>query len=281
MTIVSFSEVYKWDTCQRAYYYRFVLGLKPEEETEAITTGTKGHRLLQSFYTLIEEGKTRDEALELVRASAARMIKHESITEMKALLNAWTLVDNYIRTIDVLPKAALVENRFLLPVAGTLSLDPIFDDVVIGFTPDVVFKRGEFYDVEDSKFVQRAWSKSKLDMFPQAKLYQVFLRRMGYNVSRSSIRFFNVATAKITEYHDTLDLAEEVNIVNDFLGGVREVLNYRSLSDDDKERTRRTMNYGACQFCAFNYPCKLQKQGKDASKTLQHLYVKSDYDYNT
>jgi len=282
--IISYSELFKWDTCHRQYYYGFVLGLQPVEQSQAITTGVKGHQLLQSFYTLMQEGKAKEEAHKLTLVSAQKLLKSEGFADF-SLLKSWTLVDNYIRDNDFTSEAVLVENRFLIPVAKIAPASFIdaygLHDVQIGFTPDVVFKRpGGIYDVEDSKFVARAWSKSKLNRFQQAKLYQVLLRRMGYNVSRSAVRFFNVQTGIINVQNYPLTEAEEKTIIHDFTNGIKDVIQYRNQTPNTLSMARRTMNYTACQFCPFEFPCTLEAEGKDASKTFNNEYVKSDYNYS-
>lgn len=274
--IVSFSEISKWDTCKLQYYYSFVLGYRPSEESEAISNGIIGHDLLQSFYESMKQGNSKEEAIETVHHKAKiHLDRAKKNLNSKSLLTAWTLVDNYIRDTDFTSEAFLVENRFLIPVE-MLTGNPFFKDVQIGFTPDIVFKRqGDFYDVEDSKFVGRAWSKNKLDMFPQAKLYQIFLRRMGYNVSRSGVRFFNVATGKTAVSYEQLSSLEEDVLIESFLGAVAEVVEYRN----NPYTLRRTFNYSTCQYCAFVTPCSMEAQGKDASKTFKYFFIKSAYDY--
>jgi hypothetical protein len=278
-TIVSYSEVFKWQTCQRQYYYRFILGLAPIEESAPILTGIKGHKLLQYFYELIRSGKPKSEAHLLTTQHAKKIMDEEKIIDI-SLLRAWTLVDNYIRDNDFTSEALLIENRFLLPVS-TLTDDPDLQHVSIGFTPDVVFQRkGNKIDVEDSKFIQRKWSKSKLERFPQTKLYQIFLEKMGYNISRSLIRFFNVTTAEISIQPYTLTKIEANTLIHDFLCGVKEVVRYKEGPSLFLNNAPRTMNYTACQFCAFEFPCTLEAEGKDATKTFKNLYTMSQYDYN-
>lgn len=275
-TIVSYSEVFKYQTCPRQYYYRFILGLKPIEESKPITTGVKGHKLLQNFYEYLREGKTKEEAHALTTKSAEKLINAEGFAGFD-LLSAWTLVDNYIRETDFTAEAILIENRFLLPAS---KLVDEFSDIQIGFTPDLVLRRkGDFIDVEDYKFVQRAWSKAKISRYSQSKLYQIFLEHMGYKVSRSIIRFFNVATGKITEQPFKMDKDEKDILISDFMAGVQGVLNFKEQYKDFYKYSPRTMCYTACQYCAFSFPCTLEAEGKDASKTLNHDYVKSEYDY--
>lgn len=284
--IVSFSEIFKWQTCQRQYAYRFDLGLAPIEESDAIKTGVKGHRLLQSFHELLREGKTKEEALELVQKQARKLMEPQKkgllsdFTIDYNLLKAWTLVDNYIRETDFTSQAILVENRFLFP-ASLLDNDPILENVQIGFTPDVVFERtGGRLDVEDYKFIQRAWSASKINRFPQVKLYQIFMSLMGYDVSRGILRFFNVQTAKITDKNYILTETEEQNLIYDFMEGVKEVVRYKTVPIETRKQAPRTMNYTACQYCAFEYICSLEAEGKDASHSIETQFAKSTYDYN-
>lgn len=286
-TIISFSEVYKWDNCQRQYHYSFNLGLQPEEESDAIKKGVKGHKLLQAFYSALQTGLTKEEAYEATKRMAAKLLEESSqkgIPDFE-LLTAWTLVDNYITSTEFKATALLVENRFIIPVDMLVSAEFIDENdlygVQIGFTPDVVFERtGGFCDVEDSKFIGRAWSNAKLNRFPQAKLYEIFLKRMGYMISRSAIRFFNVTTGKIDYKTFVLDPDEESILIYDFMKGVCEVLQYRSLAPEFRAKARRTMNYSNCQFCRFELPCTLEAKGKDATNTLKYLYVKRDYDYS-
>jgi hypothetical protein len=276
--ILSYSEIFKWQVCQRQHYYSFVLGLRPLEESAAIGMGVKGHSLLQQFYTLMREGKTKEEALELVTHDAKVLMSNEGVADY-SLLKAWTLVGNYARATEFSSESILIENRFLLPVSK-LTDDPELADVQIGFTPDLVVKRkGDRIDIEDAKFISRAWTKSKLNRFPQIKLYQIFMEQMGYEISRCIIRFFNVTTGAVSEFPYVQADAEKKILIRDFLVGVKEVKKQKEKSATELALAARTMNYTACQFCAYEYPCTLEAQGKDASKTLQTQYKKSEYDY--
>jgi hypothetical protein len=214
--IISYSEIVKFQTCKRQYFYRFTKGLAPLEESPAISTGVKGHKLLENFYEFLKAGKTKEEARELTTQSAMDLIKREGLAVDPTLLKAWTLVDNYITSTKHFNEAIIIENRFLIP-ATVIGGDPSLDQVMIGFTPDVVLERpGNMLDVEDAKFVGRAWSKSKLNRFQQAKLYQIFLKRMGYNVTRSSVRFFNVTTGNVSVQNYTMKAQEEAILIERF-----------------------------------------------------------------
>lgn len=278
--IVSFSEVYKFQTCRRAWYYQFYLGLR-SEETDAIGTGNRGHKLLQNFYLLLKMGHSKEKALKLITAQAKEEMKEDIDGN---LLKAWVLVDNYIRETDFNSKAIHVEGRFLVP-AKKLTNDTFFDSVQIGFTPDLVLERtGGFIDIEDYKFVQRKWSQKKVNRFPQLRVYHLLMEAMGYTISRTVLREFNTQTGKIFAHPYPMSSVEKENVLKDFLSGVSEVLNFRrSINEETSVATEatRTMNYTACQFCHFERPCTMEAQGKNANYTLSTEYTKSSYNYGS
>lgn len=283
--IISYSELFKFQTCKRQYYYSFVLGLRPLEESGPISIGIAGHKLLEVLYELLREGVDKEKALITVTRKAKEFAKIDGTGLVDfSMLKAWTLVENYIRETDFVNEVELVENRFLVPVSSIAPKEVVtayrLEDVQIGFTPDLVCKRkGNKLDIEDAKFVARAWSKSKLNRYPQLKLYQIFLKRMGYDISRTVLRFFNTTTGEVTTRPYVLTVAEEENLIYDFVKGVIDLVKFKRRLDSVVVLAPRTMNYTACQFCAFEFPCSLEAEGKDASKTLANLYKKSDYNY--
>jgi hypothetical protein len=272
--IISYSGVLKWDTCKKQYHYGFVQNIRTITESLALTTGLKGHKLLQNYYTYLSQGFTKEEAHKKTTQSAMELMSADKLND--GLLIAWTLVDNFIRDTEIMAEAVLIENRFLFP-ASKLFDHPLLADVQIGFTPDVVFKRtGDFYDVEDAKFVGRAWSESKLNHFKQAKLYQIMLTRMGYNVSRSIVRFFNTKTGKSNAITSVLKPGEEESIITDFTAALIELVKAHTEPDFI---FRRTMDYNTCSFCPFERPCALEARGLDSTQSLNTEFVRSTYDY--
>jgi hypothetical protein len=278
--IVSYSETLAWDSCPRQYHYQHDLKIIPVDLSDALSKGIKGHGLLQYFYQGLQDGLPVAEAKERVRIKAKQYLDVPGLNpEMADLLVVWGLVNQFIDTTDFSSyEVAIVENRYLFPL-NRFTDDPLLSDVQIGFTPDVVLKRkGGFYTVEDAKFIGRAWSQKKLNRFPQAKLYELFLNDMGYNVTRSSIRFFNTKTNKITVHGESMTPQEGEILKRDFVKTVREIVIYKA--GIHHEQTRRTMNYNNCQYCFFEQPCTAEAQGKDASKIIKHLFKRNDYDYS-
>ena len=286
--IISFSELYKWNTCERQWYYNFGLGLVPVDKSKSLNTGIKGHDLLQAVYEAMMNGATKEEALKAVNERAMELIHGkkglfdlttEHINDIKAVTKAWTLIDKYIRETEFTSKVVMVEQRFLVP-ASLITSDPYLQDVEIGFTPDVVFERaGGFIDVEDSKFVGRAWPSKKLNRFPQLKFYELLLKRSGRKVSRTTVRFFNTQTDIISHKNYIAEPAEEENLIFDFVKYAKEIKAFREKPIPLQIFASRTMNYGACQYCSYENVCTLEAQGKDASKTMKTQFTVNDYNY--
>src|ERR1700754_1137997 len=137
MTIISYSETLVWDSCPRQYYYQFIQKKISNDLPEALTTGTKGHQLLQSFYRALQSGADKEMAQDYVHQSAKQMMESPFFDLAKGdLLKAWSLVDKYIRETEFNMEIAEVENRFLIPLSF-FSDDPWLADVQVGFTPDV------------------------------------------------------------------------------------------------------------------------------------------------
>ncbi len=278
LTIVSYSELVKFQTCERQHWYRFGEDLQPNSETDAVDTGKKGHKLLQDFYELMRMGKTKEEALVQVKAKAGKEMSQSESPDFNKVI-AWTLIENYINETNFTADVSLIENRFLFP-AALITDDPFFDKVSIGFTPDVVFQRkGGFLDIEDAKFVQRAWGYKKINRFPQAKLYQIFMKAMKYNVSRTTIRFFNVKTGELSFKNYVLGKTEAENLTRDFLRGIVPLVEKKRGPRETFAQAPRTMNMNACQYCSYEFICGLEAEGKDATKSMKADFKKSTYDY--
>lgn len=264
MTVVSYTMVVSWQTCKWEFFYRFGLGLAPAQESNSINIGVHGHKLLENFYRAIQNG--------MDRKSARLAIQHQVAANPPAeLLKAWVLVDNYIRDELRLDGSVVkCEEPIIAPVA------PDFD-LSIGITPDLLWHRtNKWYDLEDYKFIGRAWSDKKKSRYMQLNLYNVILRKLGYPISKGVLRFFNVETGKTSYKVYEPDQTTLDNIFKEFMVSAFEVQEFLNLSiPEQRERATRTLNYNICQFCSYEYPCTLELQGKDASKTLATQYVEN------
>jgi hypothetical protein len=264
---VSFSEVYAWQTCQQQFFYKHSLKLQPISTSSALKTGIDGHTLLKTFYTAIQDGHSKKEALSKVTDLFNGKLTPETVI-------AFGLVENYIADLDLKGKAVIVDrpNYVEFPHLG----------ITVAFTPDLLWHyASKRLDLEDYKFVGRLWSKPQLARYVQLDLYNALLRILGYRIGSSKLRFFNTTTKKVS--HKTYDPTQTRldNIMKEFLAIALKIAEYKSLSlDEQKEQTVRTFNYTTCRWCKFTFPCDLELDGKDATKTLLNEYVSSDYGYD-
>jgi hypothetical protein len=221
--------------------------------------------MLKTFYRSIQQGATREEAIKALK---------DEIDEVNIdILRAWTLLEPYTRTCDLSAEILFVEEPFIVPVAEEYEIS-------IGFTPDVVLKRkGDMIDIEDWKFIVKAWTNKKINRYLQTRLYYLFMELLGYNISRSRLRMFNIDTGKMT-YRDFPMTAEEKRILHrDFFTAALEVKQFKEQPVAAQYLAPRTFNNNNCAFCTFEYPCGLEAEGKDASKTLMTMYKGDPYGY--
>lgn len=289
MTVISYSEVNIFHTCSRRYFYQMGMGLAPISMGPAIETGVEGHTYLERFYKSLQAGKTQAASLKAMHNPDSKMTGEK--------LKAWMLANDYASKLDLKEGFPLMveekvihkpdesilafkdEDRGHTYYGGNEYLG--LDDLYIGFTPDLVweYKNGRV-EVEDYKFVQRAWPENKIAHYRQLSLYMAFLRERGIPVSRAVLRFFNATTNKISyQIYNPSD--EELNILkSEFIRAALQVKAFKDLPvAEQRELAIRTLNYNTCQYCPFAYPCKLEGQGKSASKTLATQYTESEYGY--
>lgn len=275
MTVISYSEVNIFHTCSRRYYYQMGMGLAPISMSPAIETGVEGHLLLERFYKSLQAGKTQAASLKSMHNPGNKMTGEK--------LKAWMLANDYASHLDLKEGfPLLVEEKIIHKPLESLDNEYLgLDDLMIGFTPDLVweYKNGRI-EVEDYKFVQRAWPENKIAHYRQLPIYMAFLRERGIDVSRAILRFFNATTNKISyQVYNPSD--EELRLLKSEF--IRAALEVKAFKDrpvaEQRELAIRTLNYNTCQYCPFAYPCKLEGQGKSASKTLATQYTGSDYGY--
>jgi hypothetical protein len=103
---------------------------------------------------------------------------------------------------------------------------------------------------------------------------------MGINVERAILRFFNTTTNK--HFYQVYEASQtELEILKgEFIEAAIKVREFKELPIAEmREQATRTLNFQACRYCAFAYPCKLEAQGKSATKTLANEYAENDYGY--
>lgn len=274
MAVISYSEVTIHQQCTQRYYYHFGLGLKPIEQSAAISTGVDGHKMLERYYKGLRSGKSQESALSSMHNSEERMTGEK--------LKAWMLANAYAKDFNSKGQPLMVEEPIVYAPKESLELGVLgLNQLKVGFTPDLVWEtKAGHIQVEDYKFVGRAWSKSKLRHYRQLNLYIAFLQELGYKVTEGVLRFFNTTTNQSSSYSFKPSAAELKLLKIDF---VREALKIREFRTQPvaemAEQATRTLNYSICSYCPFNYPCSLEAKGLSAARTFATQYTENDYGY--
>lgn len=267
MTIVSFSEIAKYQECEMEYYFQFGLGLTSNNHGTAINIGNYGHLVMEKFYRALKAGKSKEQAIEAMGEP------EEGFNSQWG--RAYAVALKYIHSMDRKGAPLSIEERFIAPVSSSL-------DLKIGFTPDLVWQKdgSGVIEVEDYKFIGRMWSDNKLSRYEQLNLYILFLRELGWDIKRAQLRLFNHSTLKIrTKVYEPSE--EHLNSLRrNFIREAVKIMNFKTTPvKEQKDVASRTFNYMVCDRCKFVYPCNLLRDGKDVTKTLANMYTENKYGY--
>lgn len=276
MTVVSYSEVSIFQYCTRRFYYQFGLGLRPIEQGKAIGTGVEGHTFLERFYKKLQSGATQADALDF-------MFEHNPKNTISGeKLKAYTIASGYARDLKLQGEPWAVEQPVIVKPTEHISHGVLgINDLYIGFTPDLVWEKPNgFLEVEDYKFSGRDWNPKKVSHYRQLNIYNALLREQGHNVSRGILRLFNTTTGQNREIIFDPSIKELTILKSEFVRAALQVKEFKELPiTEQREIAIRTLNYQSCGFCPYTFPCSLEAQGKDATRTLETQFTHSDYGY--
>ena len=278
--IVSNSDIYSFQKCERKFYYERVLQLRPKEYPEAMEIGTFGHKLMEEFFTVILNGGSYEDAAaatgqhliaEINRPERTKIYRHVLAFGAYFLEQPWKLV--------------ALEEKGSHPVAPGREF---------GFTPDLILewtmgpKRGQLA-VMDFKFTGQYWNDKQINMFQQVPKYIAYKNdRDGTNIRMGGVVMLNTrATAK--DSGTKLFLVKWVPITKKKLDVIRyenEILVERvapffKMPPENAERlVVRTVDHYQCKLCWFaDDLCPMDLNGQDTSRVIERNYILNDYGY--
>lgn len=251
------------------YYYQYVLGIYPRDETIPIQTGNAGHFNLEQFFKAIADGATKEEALE--KMIPVNMSPHA--------LKACALATQFCMKFNINSgKPILVEEAFVVPLQGGVKM---------GLRPDLVWefnsgKQGLF----DAKFTGRSWSDEGAEQHYQLPAYQHYLNtECGYHISTLNYIFFNTRDNAQGEHKFriktfTISPEEAATVSNDQIKALDKVLEFReNPASYTRLAAKRINNVHVCTYCPFKMPCRFERKGKDATGVLAIQYTSNTYGY--
>jgi hypothetical protein len=277
MPSVSHSEVDSYLMCRRKHYYGYGLSLQRINTSQALATGTAGHRILEAFYAhLLGVGDTAEEQLNNFDIGVERALDvYEEI-----ILEGYTEPSNRASLKDSLfheewgyfANEYMVTNGWkILAVEAEFSL--VYDtetDSRYPFVVDLIAQDAEGrYVVIDHKFVYDFYTSGQTDLQPQIPKYIGALRAMNYEISYGAYNMVRTRKLKTPEpesmqYFMPLKPNTE-RVLNTFmeqLGVAAEIQAIKELSiEDQSKRAYRTANKMVCQSCSFKDICSTELVG--------------------
>lgn len=276
----SSSEVDTFLDCQRKHYYGYALGLEGNTGyTGALSHGNLGHRVWESYYTVLFEGGTWNDAYNagvLRISSEYQKGKYES----KSVGIVSTRFAQYT-------EAYRKEEFNVLGVEQTYKV-PIDADNELAFTVDLLVEytkgpfRGEVAPL-DFKWTYNFWTDDEKQIHPQFPKYVWGLRQLGYPINRAiidMIRYREDATVAFRRDSIPISNLRADMVMEEHLKVQKQVRRLTSMPviEYNQEATSR-YNRKNCAGCEFFALCNMRLSGKDTTATQAAFYKGREYGY--
>lgn len=283
---ISNSEASAWLSCQRRYYYQYTQSLFPKRYSDPLTRGVIGHDALETYYSAIQSGETKEFAINHARAALHSYLDHPVlIAETQALVYELDVIlSQYFASVDDSDWEILaVEREADLPITDRYSYVLRFDLLVRVRSTNKIA-------LVDHKFVYNFWNSDEMSMSPQFPKYMATLRANGIEVDHCILNELRHRKLKsgIHEFKRTkvIPTKEKMrNSLREQIAVSEQISNFRELSPEAQFETsipvRQT--YGACQYCMVKSLCLSEFDGGDITIAKQLDFQNSDpfgYGYN-
>lgn len=286
--IISNTQVSLENLCERAHYYRFILGIEPKSLPPAIYTGILGHKALEWYYLEMRDGSPVDQCLKAAKvilnkeAERVAIEEPESYDLMSAIFKINKLIEGYARIYSEEEfKILEIEQEYQTPInehdTYAMKLDLLVEMTKGPYRGNLI--------LVDHKFVYNFKTVLDIDMDAQLPKYIRTLRQNGYVVNTG---MFNQIRTRSLKDPGPADLyrREVVSFKSrkseiDSIWREQEITAHRiSLKMESKNpQCVRNMNQLVCRSCMFQKPCKAELNGDDITQMVNANYQKSTYGY--
>lgn len=282
MRRISNSEVSTWLTCQRKYYYEFILNLEPKQANGALGKGTLFHSALASYYDILKAGEPH----------------HKAVAEARKMLLIETAMSNYsldtVMEVDRLLKGYWAyymgdPDWEILEVEANYDL-PITDNFEYSLRLDLYVRSRSTgaYILVDHKTTYDFWSQDDLDLNPQFPKYIASMRANGKQVDYAILnqvrsralknpspeQLFKRAVCKPSLAKVQTALREQVLVS-------QEITRYRELPlAVQAANSTRILNKAVCKWCNVKSLCLSEYDGGDITYQIEYDFKQRTYGYN-
>lgn len=293
LNVVSNTEVAMFNTCQRSHYYRFRLDIEPRwpNLNRALKRGIVGHEALEDYYTVLMNGGSQAEALEValkrINDAVVRQIELDSydskaIDDLKQLKGLLMLYPGVYR-----------EEPFKVLEVETVHKVKVNETTEYGLRLDLLIEltQGQYKGdmaLLDHKFLYNFKTPKELAMDAQLVKYKQTLRSKGFKVSRG---YFNQIRTRQLKDPQSTDLFRRVmvqpsyketeRIWNEQAITAERIAAYKALSrEDHSDAVVRNLNPLVCRSCMFQTLCKAEMEGDSIKNLLISDFQKNTYGYS-
>jgi hypothetical protein len=277
--IISNAQISTHNMCEKAHDLRYNRNKEPKKLAPALYRGVIGHSALESYYTVLKNGGTVDEALAAALAvldgEIARIAVEtpEEFITIQDIFKLRTLIEAYSYMYRVEPfKVLEVEKAYTTPVDQGIEYI-LRLDLLVEMTAGEY--RGDFV-VVDHKFVFNFKSARDIQMDAQLPKYIKTLRENGILVTKglfNQLRTRELKAPKPTDLfrRDWLksNTKETEQIWTEQAYTAHQIRRDR---ENPAYLPRRNLNYMVCRYCAFQGPCKAELDGSDITQLLEANY---------
>lgn len=279
---ISNSEVGTWTTCKRKYYFAFDLKLEKIERGEALSRGVIGHEVLESYYGILAEGHSHEDAKHIAATKLTEIMTRPG-SDMKLCLSLKTLLDRYWDYYQGHPDWEIleVESSYDLPMTNDFTM-PMRLDLLIR-----IKSTGKIY-ILDHKFCYDFWSYHQIALSPQFAKYVAGLRYDGKQIDGcilNQIRYRSMKDQDPAKYFKQEVVvpsnAKIRNVVREHIVVSQEIVEHRSKPPGIREALSvHVLNTMICKGCDFKDICASELDGGETEFLIQNEYQTNTYDYN-
>jgi hypothetical protein len=297
---ISNSEVNQWNKCQlawlRGYHPQSLLAKK--SFGPARTRGIIAHSSLETFYALIKEGETYDDAVEeamyVIREEQKKASAMSDGDKMEMLRRLYDIMGKYYVHYkdDVKHWEVISTENFHAMEAGP------DDDFYLPMRLDmVIYQRSGKYAGEispvDHKTTNDWWSKVMLNLNSQLPLYIRALKENGFKghptpvIRRGIFNFIRTRDikdpfpAEIFQRQFVVPKAPRIeNVYKNHLKIAREIVVLKKLPFAEAlDRVKWNLDTNSCKYCDFSEICEVTIEDEDPRFTLAASYERNTYGY--
>jgi CRISPR/Cas system-associated exonuclease Cas4 (RecB family) len=260
--VLSNSHISQWRTCTRQFWYGSVRNLKPKNMPQAISRGTFGHSLLETWY------KTKDtRKLEQVIINALN-----NNLDLKIATPIYQLVLKYIQHY---------ENEKYYPTyeVELRHTIPLTDSIKFSYKPDLILRiQSDTLVVVDHKFIYDFYDTDLLAFQPQIPKYISALRYEGVPIEYGIVNQIRTRPGVNEIFNRSIldpDDYELKVIWEEHLQAAQEIEQFITNPPDIIPRVNNIM---ICKGCMFRELCRNELKGLNTEIMVEEHFEPSDYD---